>query len=80
MINVEVKREGSESTSSAMRRFSRRMNASGIVRQVKSLKSQKRPLSAQKKKQAALKRLERTATYERLKKLGKIKNDRFRRR
>ena len=73
MIYVEVIREASESTGSAMRRFSRKMNTSGIVRQVKALKHRARPLSAYKKKKAALKRLKRTAEYERLKKLGKIK-------
>ena len=73
MINIEVAREAAESTGSAMRRFSKKMNASGIVKHIKSLKSRARPLSTYKKKVAALKRLKRTADYERLKKLGKIK-------
>ena len=73
MINVEVRREAAESTGSAMRRFSKKMNTSGIIKHVKSLKSRVRPLSAYKRKVAALKRIKRSTDYERLKKLGKIK-------
>lgn len=74
MIRIEVKREGTESTSSALRRFSKKVQVSGVVRKVKSLKAAERPLSHYKKKKAALKRLTRRAAYERLKKLGKLPN------
>ena len=72
MINIEIKREPAESTTSALRRFSRKMNASGIVKKVKALKARERRLSFYKRKASALKRLARSAEYERLKKLGKI--------
>lgn len=72
MIRIEVKRESTESTGSALRRFSKKMQAAGIVKKVKALKSAERPLSHYKKKKAALKRLTRRAEYERLKKLGKL--------
>lgn len=73
MINIEVKREANESSASLVRRFSKRMQGSNIVRRAKSLKSRERPLSSFKKRQKALKRLTRWAEIERLKKLGKIK-------
>ncbi len=72
MIMIEVKRDQSESTSSVMRRFSKRVQGSGIIKKIKARKSLERPLSQYKKKKSALKRLARRADYERLKKLGKI--------
>ena len=69
--SIEVKRESSESNSSVMRRFSKRVQGSGIIRRVKSLRAVERPQSHYKKKKSALKRLTRRAEYERLKKLGK---------
>lgn len=74
MIMIEVKRDGTESTGSAMRRFSKKVQGAGIVRLVKSLKATERPLSHYKKKKAALKRITRRNEYERLKKLGKSTN------
>jgi ribosomal protein S21 len=74
MIRIEVKREGTESTGSALRRFSKKVQVANIVRKVKGLKAAERPLSHYKKKKAALKRLTKRAAYERLKKLGKLPN------
>ncbi len=74
MIRIEVKRDQTESTGSALRRFSKKVQVAGVIRKVKSLKSVERPLSHFKKKKAALKRLTRRAAYERLKKLGKLPN------
>ena len=79
MIRIEVKREGTESTGSALRRFSKKVQGANIIKKVKGLKAAERPLSHFKKKKAALKRLERRTEYERLKKLGKISNASFRR-
>ena len=72
MIKIEVKRDATESSSSVLRRFSKRVQGSGIVRRAKSLRFTERPLSHYKKKKAALVKLERHAAYERLKKLGKV--------
>jgi ribosomal protein S21 len=71
---IEVKREAAESTGSVLRRFSKRVQGSGLIRKVKALKATERPLSAYKQKKSALTRLARRAAYERLKKLGKIAN------
>ncbi len=68
---IQVTREQNESNSSVLRRFSKRVQGSGIIRQVKSLRAAERPQSHYKKKKSALKRLTRRAEYERLKKLGK---------
>ncbi|MCC6290502.1 hypothetical protein IT398_00270 [Candidatus Nomurabacteria bacterium] len=68
---IEVTREGNESNSSVMRRFSKRVQTSGVIRRVKSLKAAERPQSHYKRKKSALKRLKRRTEYERLKKLGK---------
>lgn len=72
MIRIEVKRESSESTASALRRFSKRVQGLGLVKRLKAHKSAERKLSDYKRKKAALKRLARRAEYVRLKKLGKI--------
>jgi ribosomal protein S21 len=71
ITTIEVVRDGNESNSSLLRRFQKRVQGSGIIRQVKSLKAASRTESHYKKKKSALKRLERSAAYERLKKLGK---------
>lgn len=72
MIIIEVKRDSTESTSGVLRRFSKRVQGSGIVKRAKKLRFTERPLSHYKKKKSALVRLERRNAYERLKKLGKI--------
>ena len=72
MIVIEVNRSAGESNSSIMRRFSKRVQSSGIVRKVKGLKSRERVQSHYKVKKAALKRLTKRVDRERLKKLGKI--------
>lgn len=72
MINVEVSREPNESSSSLIRRFSKRLQGSNVVRRAKGLKERERPLSGFKKRQRALKRLTRRAEIEHLRKLGKL--------
>ena len=74
MINVEVKRDQNESNSSLIRRFSKRLSGSSVLRKAKSLKAAERPQSHFKKKKSALKRLEKQAELARLYKLGKISN------
>lgn len=72
MIRLEVKRQANESTGSLLRRFSKRVQSSGLVKRAKSLRFAERGQSAFKRKRAALVRLERRAKFARLKKLGKI--------
>lgn len=70
---IEVKKKEKETTSSVIRRFSRKMQQSNIIPKVKSLRYNTRAKSAFKKKQDALKRIAKYKIKEKLKKLGKIK-------
>ena len=69
---IEIKKSGTESSASVMRRFSRRVRESGIVRHVKDNRYAKRAPSTFVNKKNALKKLERRTEYARLKKLVKI--------
>lgn len=69
---IEVKKTGSESSASVMRRFSRRVRESGIIKHVKSNRYNDRKLSDFVMKKNALKRIEKGQEYAKLKKLGKI--------
>ncbi len=70
---IEVKKKEKETSSSVIRRFSRKMQQSNIIPTVKSLRYNLRGQSKFKKKKEALKRIANRKVKERLKKLGKIK-------
>lgn len=72
MIHVEIKRGGSESAMSVLKRFTRKMQSAGVVNRVKSLRYAERKPSAYVKKKRALKVLGKKAETERLAKLGKL--------
>jgi ribosomal protein S21 len=76
---IEVVKGAVETNMSVMRRFSKRVSGAGIVRASRSRRYNERPKSALKQKNEALKRMAKKATYERLKKLGKIKDAEYRR-
>ena len=69
---IEVKKNPNENNSSVLRRFSRRIQESGIIRKVKSSRYNVRKESKLKVKKSALKRLARRKEIEHLKKLGKM--------
>jgi ribosomal protein S21 len=69
---IEVKKNPNENNSSVLRRFSRRIQESGIIRKVKSNRYNERKESKLKVKKSALRRIVRRAEIEKLKKLGKI--------
>ncbi|MCI0533576.1 hypothetical protein L0Y49_05155 [bacterium] len=69
--NVEVKKVGSENSVGVIRRFTKRVQESGILNRARSLRYQKRELSKFKRKEATLKKIVRMKEIERLKKLGK---------
>lgn len=69
---IEVKKNPNENNSSILRRFSRRMQESGIVRKVKGARYNIRKESKLKVKRSALKRMARRKEIEHLKKLGKM--------
>ncbi|KKU50442.1 MAG: hypothetical protein UX71_C0001G0097 [Parcubacteria group bacterium GW2011_GWA1_47_10] len=69
---IEVRKNPNENNSSVLRRFSRRIQESGIIRRVKSSRYNERKESKLKVKKSALKRMQRRKEIEKLKKLGKI--------
>jgi hypothetical protein len=74
MIKIEVQKSGSESNSSLLRRFSKRVQGSGNLRRARSLRYSLRQESELKKQRSALKRIAKRDEYHRLRKLGKIKD------
>jgi len=79
MINVEVQRHGNENIGGLMRRFSRKMQSSGVVRKARSLRYFKRKPSGTRTKKDALLRIERTEKYVQLYKEGREPADKKRR-
>lgn len=72
MITSSVKKSGSESTQSLIRRFSRRVQGSGVIRRAKSIRYHSRELSKTKKRASALRRIDRVTEREEKEKLGLI--------
>ena len=69
---IEVRNNPNENNGSVLRRFSRRIQESGIIRKVKSNRYNERKESKLKIKKSALRRIVRRTEIEKLKKLGKI--------
>jgi len=69
---IEVNKNPNENNSSILRRFSRRIQESGIIRKVKGARYNVRKESRLKVKKSALKRMARRIEIEHLKKLGKM--------
>ncbi|MFA6177410.1 MAG: hypothetical protein WC694_00760 [Candidatus Paceibacterota bacterium] len=69
---IEVRKNPNENNSSVLRRFSRKIQESGIVRKVKGSRYNLRQESKLKIKRSALKRLSRRKEIEKLRKLGKM--------
>lgn len=80
MLNVEVKSKEGESTTNLLRRFSRKVNSSGIIRRKKSLKNRKRDLSKNVRQAQKVQALEKLGQVDRLIKLGKLPDRRARHR
>ena len=72
MTNVEMKKNSHENATSLVRRFSRKMQESGIIKKVKGDRYAQRSMSKLSQKKLALRRLARAKEVERLKKLGKM--------
>ena len=80
-INVEVERNANENSVSLLRRFTKRVQGSGVLPRVRGIRYKERELSFYKKKRKTLNRLKRKAETEHLIKIGKIipeANPRFR--
>lgn len=70
---IEVSKNANENNASILRRFSRKVQESGIIQKVKKNRYNERSLSKLKVKQGTLKKLGRRKEIEKLRKLGKIR-------
>jgi len=69
---IEIKKNANENNASVLRRFTRRVQETGLLQKVKSNRYNERDLSKLALKKGALKRLAKRKNTERLKKLGKF--------
>jgi len=72
MTNVSVEKHANESGSSVLRRFTKRVQESGVLNKVRSIRYSGRALSPYKVKKSTLERLRRRTEIEKLAKLGKL--------
>lgn len=72
MTNVEIIKNPNENGGSLLRRFSRKVQEAGIIPKVKGNRYAKRKTSKLSAKAGALKKINRRAEVEKLKKLGKM--------
>lgn len=70
--NVEVTKTGTENSMGVLRRFTKRVQGSGILPRVRSLRYKDRNLSSYTRKKRALKKLNRRKEVDLLIKLGKM--------
>lgn len=79
MINAEVTRNGTENALGILRRFTKKVQGSGILPRVRSLRYNQRGLSSYKTKMKTLKSIKRKAEVLELIKMGKMaeKTSRF---
>lgn len=70
-INVQVSKNNNESSANVIRRFTKRMQNSGVVRRVRDNRYYSRLKSENVRKAGRLKKLAKKETYERMYKLGK---------
>lgn len=79
MINVEIIRNGNENSVGVIRRFTKKVQAAGILPRVRSIRYNQRELSSYKTKMKTLKSLKRKAEIAELIRLGKMqeKTSRF---
>jgi len=71
-INAEVSKTGNESALAVIRKFSRRVQGTGLVRNARKLRYYERPASKIVQKKRALKLMKRRAEFKQLVKEGKV--------
>jgi ribosomal protein S21 len=72
MNNVKVEKQPNENSTSVIRRFTKRVQQSGVLHRAKNLRYAQRDTSKQMKKRQTLKSLRRKEEREELIKLGKL--------
>lgn len=70
--NVEVKKNANENVLSLVRRFQKRVQESGVLPRVRSIRYNDRDPSSLRTKRAKLKKLKNLAKYEHDKRMGKV--------
>lgn len=78
MINVAVERGNNENSISVIKRFTRRVQGSGVLMRVRKNRFTERKKSAYVQKKQALKRLDRQQKTAELIKMGKLPEKNFR--
>lgn len=71
-INAEITKVGSENSMSLIRKFTRKLQGAGIVKEVRNRRYWERASSTAAKKKHALKRLKKRANFAQLLKEGKV--------
>ena len=71
-INAEVSKSGNESTIAVIRKFSRRVQGTGLVKNSRNRRYYERAASKTVQKKRALKLIKRRSDYQRLVKEGKV--------
>ena len=69
---IEIKKNENESTINLIRRFTKKVQGSGILRRVRQLQFRNRPKSELRKKEEAIKKAKIKKRMDYLRKLGKI--------
>lgn len=72
MINVELTKNNNENNLSLIRRFSKKVKSSGIIKKVRSIRYKQRAESKSTRKKKALKTIRRKAEIDEMIKLGKM--------
>lgn len=70
---IEVSKNPNENSASVLRRFSRKIQESGIIQKVKGSRYNERKESKLKVKKSTLRRIGRRKEIEKLRKLGKVR-------
>jgi len=78
MINVEIERNPNENSVSVIKRFTRRVQGSGVLNRVRKIRFTERKKSEFVKKKHALKRIARQEEVAELVKMGKMQERTFR--
>ncbi|MGB0925439.1 MAG: hypothetical protein ACPGTS_01880 [Minisyncoccia bacterium] len=77
--NVDIKKTKNDNNLGLLRKFSRKMKVSGVLRKKRSLRYFDRKISDFKKKANALNKIEKKAEYEMKEKMGLLKERKRRR-
>lgn len=72
MVNAEVTKSGNESPLAVIRKFSRRVQGTGLIQRARKRRYFERPASKAVSKKRALKRIKRRAEFRKLVKEGKV--------